>query len=203
MDFNVLAPGIILYKADVEECKKLKNNLEETLSNYWHRGSVVNTAENNEISVVESSRSVGEFSIFKDALLNNDNDPIKKLYLEIDSLVSPCMDHYCSYYSIEPMDDTCWVCLKYEKTDKFNWHVDDGIMFPRTVSLSFYVNDDFDGGEIEFQHFNISHKPAAGDIILFSSSYPYMHRVKPVTSGTRYTIVNWYRYKGFPLKKDV
>jgi predicted 2-oxoglutarate/Fe(II)-dependent dioxygenase YbiX len=76
-------------------------------------------------------------------------------------------------------------------------------MFPRTVSLSFYVNDDFDGGEIEFQHFNISHKPTAGDIILFSSSYPYMHRVKPVTDGTRYAIVNWYRYKGFPLKKDV
>jgi hypothetical protein len=82
MDFNVLAPGIILYKTDVEQCKKLKNNLEETLSNYWHRGSVVNTAENNEISVVESSRSVGEFSIFKDVLLNNDEDPLKKLYLD-------------------------------------------------------------------------------------------------------------------------
>ena len=80
--------------------------------------------------------------------------------------------------------------------------MDDCAKFPRTVSVSAYLNDDYLGGEIEFPYFNISYKPKVGDILLFSSSFPYLHKVNQITSGTRYAVVNWYRFEGYPVSME-
>ena len=53
-------------------------------------------------------------------------------------------------------------------------------------SLVAYVNDDYEGGEISFPNHNITIKPKAGSVIMFPSQEPYIHEVKPITSGTRY-----------------
>ena len=53
-------------------------------------------------------------------------------------------------------------------------------------SLVAYINDDYEGGEISFQNHNITIKPKAGSLIMFPSQEPYIHEVKPITSGTRY-----------------
>jgi hypothetical protein len=43
-----------------------------------------------------------------------------------------------------------WQILKYGRDGHFINHFDDSTVFPRTVSMSFYLNDDYEGGEIEF-----------------------------------------------------
>ena len=53
-------------------------------------------------------------------------------------------------------------------------------------SLVAYVNDDYEGGEISFPNHNVTIKPKAGSLIMFPSQEPYIHEVKPITSGTRY-----------------
>jgi hypothetical protein len=53
-------------------------------------------------------------------------------------------------------------------------------------SLVAYINDDYEGGEISFPNHNITIKPKAGSLIMFPSQEPYIHEVKPITSGTRY-----------------
>ena len=53
-------------------------------------------------------------------------------------------------------------------------------------SLVAYINDDYEGGEISFPNHNIAIKPKAGSMIMFPSQEPYIHEVKPITSGTRY-----------------
>lgn len=53
-------------------------------------------------------------------------------------------------------------------------------------SLVAYLNDDYEGGEIHFPNQNITVKPKAGSLIMFPSQLPYIHEVKPITSGTRY-----------------
>ena len=55
-------------------------------------------------------------------------------------------------------------------------------------SLVAYLNDDYEGGEIHFPDQNITVKPKAGSLIMFPSQIPYIHEVKPITSGTRYMI---------------
>lgn len=52
------------------------------------------------------------------------------------------------------------------------------------------LNDDYEGGEfIFYDDFKVEMN--AGDILLFPSNFLYPHRVQEVTSGTRYSFVNW------------
>ena len=66
----------------------------------------------------------------------------------------------------------------------------------RKLSLSLVLNDDFEGGDLEFASYGREKciitpiKVKAGDMIFFTSGME--HRVAPVTKGTRYSLVNWF-----------
>jgi hypothetical protein len=68
------------------------------------------------------------------------------------------------------------------------------------ITCTTYINDNYTGGEIEFYVDGkfITHKPVAGDIMVFPSVEPYYHGVKTITSGYKYLIRNFitYRYPG-------
>ena len=58
------------------------------------------------------------------------------------------------------------------------------------LSIVGVLNDDYQGGEfILFDDHEIKFK--AGDVLLFPSIFLYPHLVKPVTKGTRYSLVSW------------
>ena len=64
----------------------------------------------------------------------------------------------------------------------------------RKLSMSIILNDDFEGGEFEFFEKGVV-KSKRGTIIVFPS---YMlHRVRPVTKGTRYSLVAWFNGNPF------
>lgn len=193
MEKTILAPGIVLYRTSEEEVKNIFSLVEPTIGDNWKKAMGVNTDTlKNE---VVQSRKCYDFP-----LSDNSIDPdMNKLYNVVDSWIGSRVQDFVNHYAIEKLDKGPYIFLKYNQTDKFDWHVDDGNKFPRTVSVSAYLNDEYEGGEIEFQHYGISHKPKAGDIIVFGSSFSYLHRVKPVSEGTRYAIVNWYRYNGYPM----
>tara|TARA_R100000900_G_scaffold27948_1_gene21988 strand:+ start:3719 stop:4312 length:594 start_codon:yes stop_codon:yes gene_type:complete len=85
--------------------------------------------------------------------------------------------------------------LKYEKGGKYNFHVDHGTLVPRTISCIYFVNDDYEGGELCFKlqgtEKEIIIEKKAGRIIMWPSNFLYPHAVKPVTKGTRYSVVAW------------
>ena len=62
----------------------------------------------------------------------------------------------------------------------------------RTYSGIFYINDDYEGGEIYFPSFDIEIKPKQGSLVIFPSNDNYTHGVKEVTKLNRYTIAAWY-----------
>jgi hypothetical protein len=65
-----------------------------------------------------------------------------------------------------------------------------------SVSMVFYLNDNYDGGTVEFPKQGVSIKPEAGSLIIFPSNKPYYHDPKPVTSGTKYMIpLFWFNNK--------
>ncbi len=84
----------------------------------------------------------------------------------------------------------------YTKDQYYDWHVDGNTIKPngeeRKLSISFLLNDDYEGGEIELAPLPIDtslYSLKAGEALLFPSWLP--HRVRPVTSGTRYSLVAW------------
>ena len=187
---HILAPGIILYRSGSEVIAGLKDEIISSIpTEEWKEAHVVNP-ETYE-SEIHEARKCHDFVLYEN------NEELKNLYKKIDDWILPAFKDFEQEYHVEPTVSDMWLILRYGNLGKFDSHVDDGGKFPRTVSLSAYLNDDYEGGELEFNHFGIKHTPKVGDIIIFSSAFPYMHRVAPVTSGTRYAIVNWYRYSTY------
>jgi predicted 2-oxoglutarate/Fe(II)-dependent dioxygenase YbiX len=81
--------------------------------------------------------------------------------------------------------------LKYQTGQEYKAHYDGGIIDRRCVSPILYLNDEYEGGELEFVHFGIKIKPKKGNLYLFPSNYAYSHIAHPVTEGTKYAIVTW------------
>ena len=86
-------------------------------------------------------------------------------------------------------------------SEHYDWHIDKGYMTPsRKLSLSVQLSDpkDYKGGEFEML---FGRKPQKvrreRGMTVFFPSYT-LHRVKPVTQGTRYSLVAW--ISGPPFK---
>lgn len=192
---EILAPGIVLYKTDPSQTEEILDRVKSALINDWRPSEVVNTETyTDELNLFRKCEDCG----LDRSILDSDNEEKKDLFLKTEKWIDGPLKDFISMYQVEETVEGPFVYIKYEKSDNFGHHIDDGKRYPRTVSISAYLNDDYSGGELEFKHFNITIKPQKGDIVVFSSAFPYMHKVNPVIEGTRYAIVNWYRYATYP-----
>jgi hypothetical protein len=55
-------------------------------------------------------------------------------------------------------------------------------------SLTFNLNDNYEGGEFKFFNGNYTIPLAKGDALIFPADYFWVHEVSPVTKGERYSI---------------
>lgn len=89
--------------------------------------------------------------------------------------------------------------LKYDINDKYDEHNDsedwkDGRLVKvvnRDISVLFYLNDNYEGGDLEFTKLGLTVKPKKGMMLAFPSYFEFSHRVHPVRSGTRYSLATW------------
>ena len=68
------------------------------------------------------------------------------------------------------------------------------------ISVVAYLNDDYQGGELYFPEHDFGVRPKKGMLILVPGSLHYVHGVAPITSGTRYTLSQWCKFKNFKVK---
>jgi Rps23 Pro-64 3,4-dihydroxylase Tpa1-like proline 4-hydroxylase len=81
--------------------------------------------------------------------------------------------------------------LKYTKSGFLPQHSDHGIS-SRVLSALLYLNDDYEGGNLRFQHCGVDMKPEAGSLLFFPANFVFVHEVDEIISGTRYSLPNWY-----------
>lgn len=62
----------------------------------------------------------------------------------------------------------------------------------RDVSAIYYLNSNFEGGEIVFEQQRLTIKPRRGLLVAFPSDHEHIHAVVPVRSGLRYTMPIWF-----------
>jgi predicted 2-oxoglutarate/Fe(II)-dependent dioxygenase YbiX len=65
----------------------------------------------------------------------------------------------------------------------------------RDITTVFYLNDDYEGGEIYFPNLGVEIKPEAGSVICFPTSEKYRHGVRTVLSGERFAISQFWTFK--------
>jgi len=67
-----------------------------------------------------------------------------------------------------------------------------------------YLNDEFDGGEIEYINKGIKFKPIPGAVVFHPASKEYTHGVRRVDNGTRYMVTMFtFEDKYFDLKRSM
>jgi PKHD-type hydroxylase len=85
---------------------------------------------------------------------------------------------------------------QYTKDGYYNWHEDSGrdSYQERYCSMVIQLNDEYTGGELQIKdedNNEITLERGLGNLFLFYSHLT--HRVKPIVTGTRYSMVNWFR----------
>jgi predicted 2-oxoglutarate/Fe(II)-dependent dioxygenase YbiX len=84
---------------------------------------------------------------------------------------------------------------RYDSGDFYGWHCDcwetnsNVVGWKRQLSSITYLNDDYEGGETEFEC-GVIIKPTAGKTVIFPSSWLFPHQGNPVNNGTKYIYVN-------------
>jgi len=98
---------------------------------------------------------------------------------------------------VEPLQYT-----EYSPSDEYGWHTDQAEapypdMRVRKVSFSVFLNDAFEGGQFDLEVYgpNVEQRALTFEKLkpgtaLFFQSYMW-HRVRPVTSGLRKSLVGW------------
>lgn len=115
---------------------------------------------------------------------------------ELDQLlftyVTKVISYYCQQYvHLTISTDEGYNILRYQPGGKYDIHIDQGPKHNRALTIIFNLNDDYEGGDLEF--FNGKHviKPKKGDVIIFPSSFMFDHAIAPITEGVRYSMVTW------------
>lgn len=98
---------------------------------------------------------------------------------------------YAEKHHIDELYHEGYNMLRYTGGQEYKAHADGTTADGRSVSAIVYLNNEYEGGEVEFINFGVKIKPEPGMLLLFPSNYPYTHIAHPVTSGTKYAIVTW------------
>ena len=122
----------------------------------------------------------------------SDNKILQNIHNQFNVILLSASNLYAQRYGInEGLWHEHYHLLKYSGEQEYKAHYDGSTSIGRVISAVCYLNDDYEGGEIEFPHFGIKIKPEAGMLILFPSNFAYTHIAHPVSSGTKYNLVTW------------
>jgi len=61
----------------------------------------------------------------------------------------------------------------------------------KEISAMYYLNDDYEGGAVNFPELGISYQPKANELLLFPSTDNFNYSISSVTSGTKYAVVTY------------
>ena len=184
--------GINLYRNAIkkDECTNIINTLESEISlglpGIQWSGASVNGKEQVEyvrncVDLKYKRQNLGKVISYSQNLFN--------IHESVDNSLDKCLNHYESLWHLKMQYKEAFNFVKYLPGKYFKIHGDHGPYYTCTVSAVVYLNDDYEGGEIQFTRQNLTIKPEAGDIILFPSNYVYEHSSLEVFSGIKYSVV--------------
>jgi len=200
MNYKILAPGMVYYKKAIPDPEYTILTIEhiqkelamgtESSAQRWHEWNGANPDT--------EKFCIRHFIQDPNKINNNDKlfNEMKLVYDNIFNGINNSFIHYstslypASARNIKSSEGLLSI-LKYSNAGYLPQHQDQGVS-SRVLSTVGYLNDNYSGGEIHFPYVNVTVKPEAGSVIFFPSNFVYVHEVRPMISGTRYAIPQWY-----------
>ncbi len=210
-DYEILDLGMVYYKNIIKNPAQLINDIESLDKRFMEEKNLKtsvrgwtpwkNDGGNNETfclqKFVPQVKHIKEDDVYRDEQIN------------ISSQLFGALDETLKHYSTQiypwaekniKSREQSMHLLRYDISGHLPAHQDQGVS-SRVLSVLLYLNDDYEGGELEFRHSNIKIKPEAGSVLFFPSNFLYVHEVYPVTKGPRYALPNWYHNIPFNEKR--
>lgn len=131
-------------------------------------------------------------------------EPMAVFSQDILDIVDPILEVYVQSYLADKIGEDhedylldSVSILKYGPGDGYKLHPDNpftitdpaagtGKYFP--LQMIAYLNDDFNGGELEFPNYGWKVKPKKGDIVIFPTGFAFPHKVSEVDAN-RYILL--------------
>jgi Rps23 Pro-64 3,4-dihydroxylase Tpa1-like proline 4-hydroxylase len=144
-------------------------------------------------NVDDKIRNCDTIGISEQIVIEKNFDIRKKIDEDFYLCASKAINEYRNLFpDVASEVDTGYGLLRYKKGQFYIQHTDSFKQQQRSVSCSFLLNDDYEGGEFAFFDREIVIKGSKGSIVMFPSNFMFPHEVMPVISGTRYSIITWY-----------
>jgi hypothetical protein len=146
----------------------------------------------------EGAYVFGNIKHTDDSKLKTGSDSAVFIYKSLREVLASVGKDYAQNLDIEYVDPMPVSISKYRTGADMGPHVDDygqeGV-FP-LMSAVIYLNDDYEGGELNFPEQGICIKPEAGSVIVFPSTKPFYHQSMPIKTGIKYMVpAFWVKYQ--------
>ena len=183
-----LAPGIVVFENIFPDSLDYVKRIEESGIS-WRPAEVLVNEKAYESGTNTKARDTDLIMLPHHE--SKETDILLNFTKEFHKNLKPCLDQYmATYYArIEKFENP--QLLRYGKEQRFHDHIDDHPFFTRRISLTYYINEDYEGGDVEFNRYGLRFKAKKNDLLIFPSNFMYNHQVYPVTDGLRYVVVQW------------
>lgn len=187
MNRNILEENIYYYENVLEDPLKLLEDI-EFLDSVVEETSITKWSD---WTAYKSEYSFGSQKRIKESIFDKSlpyHAEAFSIYSRInDSINKVSKDYALMHNNLDIGFLTPLSISKYFVGKMMGPHVDSHDDDPfKTISVVLYLNDKYEGGEINFPEQNIQVKPKAGSIVVFPSKKPYFHESKQIISGTKY-----------------
>lgn len=199
--FEILDLGLVYYKKAIpnsQEIIDIVNSVDERFSNKEHGDKFTSVKPWNPWTYEHLHFNDQKF--FPEPNKLSPDDYYYKEMFDVTTRMYTALDRAFGHYSTEiypfagpniKSREESINLLRYKQSGHLPAHQDQGVS-TRVLSTVMYLNDNYDGGEIEFVNSGVKLKPEAGSIIFFPSNFLYVHEVYPITAGERYSMPHWY-----------
>ena len=152
---------------------------------YWERAETIGDGPHQKIRTNKLAR-ISHLATVTDNLV------FQNIHNQFNVLLTAAFAGYKDRYKIfGSWHNEGFSLLKYSQGEYYGEHYDYHPENKRQVTAICYLNNDFEGGELEFPYFDIKIKPQPGMLLLFPSNYAYRHISHTITKGTKYALVTW------------
>jgi len=196
MNKKQLAPGIFVYSDVIKDYATLVSDIEEGIISAG-REWIPSSIKSDDVVKIDTDYRDTFTSVipYSESIIEDFTNLNQAFNATLSNIFLTNFGNAEANYKAEHQLETTWhddySILKYGVGQKFVNHIDDHRDIHRRMSLVYYINDNYSGGEIVFPRFDITYKPKANELLIFPSTYVYNHSVLPVIEGTRYAVVSW------------